>query len=134
MLEGYKTYLVAAVAIISAIIGYFDGQLTLLQVLQATGIAIGISGNRAVIWAGQVLNAPYPASASVDPRARQLVTYLGVALAIITAIIAGLNGEQEPAVTIAAILGALGINFLGLGAKKQAEGTPPVAVTTAARR
>lgn len=127
MLEGLKTYVVVAVAILSAILGYFSDQLTLLQTLEAIGLAIGIGGNRAVVYAGQVLNSPYRSAGAgtPDPRLRQVVTYLGVALTILTALLAGINGEQDAAVTIGAILGALGLNFLGLGAKKQAEGVPP---------
>lgn len=135
MLGGLKTYLVVAVAILAALLGYFNEQLTLLQALEAIGLALGIGGNRAVVWAGQVLNSPYgrTTAGTPNPNLRQLVTYVGVALTIATALLAGVNGEQESAVTIAAILGALGLNFLGLGAKKQAEGVPPATTTTATR-
>jgi hypothetical protein len=122
MLTGLKTYAVVAVAIISAALGYFDGQLTLMQALQACGLAASLGGNRAVIKVGEVLNSPYRSAAgTLDPRMRQMVTYAGAALTILTAIIANLNGEQEPAVTIGVILAALGLNFLGLGAKKAVE-------------
>jgi hypothetical protein len=119
MLEGLKTYLVVAVAILSALAGYFDGQLTLLQALEAAGLAISLGGNRAVIKVGEVLNSPYQSAAgTLDPRNRQMVTYAGVALTVVTALLAGINGDQAPAVTIGVILGAIGLNFLGLGAKK----------------
>ncbi len=127
MLEGLKTYAVVAVAIIAAILGYFSGQLTLLHAFEAVGLALGVGGNRAVVWAGQVLNSPYRVApgSTPDPRVRMLVTYFGVAMTIISAVLAGLNAEQPSAVTIGAILGALGLQFLGLGAKKQADGVPP---------
>lgn len=132
MLEGLKTYAVVAVAILAAILGYFNDQLTLLQALEAIGLAVGLGGNRAVVWAGQVLNSGYvrTKAGTPDPRLRQLVTYAGVALTIITAVLASLNGQQDATVTIGAIMGALGLNFLGLGAKNQAEGKVPAAVTT----
>jgi hypothetical protein len=126
MLEGYKTYIIAAVAVLTAILGYFSDQLTLLQALEAIGIAVGFGGNRAVVWAGQVLNSPYVAKAGdPSPAHRQLVTYLGVGLAILTAVLAAIGGDQPLSVTIATILSALGLNFVSLGAKKQAEGVPP---------
>lgn len=122
-LKGYKTYIVVAIAVLSAILGYFDGQLTLLQALQAIGLAVGIGGNRAIITAAAVLNSPYrgPGEA-VSPFARQLTVYAGVALTILTAVLAAINDQQGAVATIGAILGALGLNFLGVGAKKAATG------------
>lgn len=116
MLPGLKTYIVAAVAVLSALLGFFAGDLTLLQTASAIGIALGLGGNRAVLAVAEKWSDPRQIAAS--PTGRLLITYAGVALAILTAILAGLNGEQSPAVTIATILGALGLNFLGLGAKK----------------
>jgi hypothetical protein len=123
-LKGYKTYIVAAVAVLSAILGYFNEQLTLLQALEAIGLAIGLGGNRAVVRAAALLNSPYraPGTDRIDPDLRQWVVYAGVALTILTAVLAGINGQQDAVATIGAILGALGLNFLGLGAKKAATG------------
>lgn len=118
MLTGFKTYIVVAVAIMSAVAGYFSGQLTLLHALEGVGLAVGLAGNRAVLKLGEVLNSPFNSTLDGDPRSRQWVTYIGAALTIITAVLAGTSGEQPAAVTIAAILGALGLNFLGLGARK----------------
>jgi drug/metabolite transporter (DMT)-like permease len=130
MLEGLKTYVVIAVAILSAILGYFNDQLTGLQALEAIGLALALGGNRAVVWAGQVLNSPYGRltdGTRPNPTLRNLTTYVGVVLAILTAVLAAMNGEQDSSVTIGVILGALGLNFLGLGAKAQAEGETPTA-------
>lgn len=127
MLDGLKTYVVVAVAILSALLGYYDGQLTLLQAGQAIGLALGLGGNRAVVWAGQVLNAPYRTAGgdTPNPKLRQLVTYAGVALSILTAVLAAANGEQSSASTIGVILGAVGLNFLGIGSQKAALGEAP---------
>lgn len=115
MLQGFKTYIIAAVAILSAILGFFSHDLTLLQAAEAIGLALGLGGNRAVLAARETVAA---IQSGADPRARLIVTYAGVALTILTAVLAGINGQQDPVVTIGAILGALGLNFLGLGAKK----------------
>lgn len=127
MLDGLKTYLVVAVAILSSLFAYMTGEMTLLQTVQAAGLALGLGGNRAVIWAGQVINSPFSGAPgrTPDTRTRMIVVYVGVALTIASAALAGLNGEQDLVVTIGAILAALGLNFLGLGAKKQADGIPP---------
>lgn len=117
MLPGLKTYIIAAIAILSALLGWYAGELTLLQAFEAIGLALGLGGTRAVAKAGDM--AAYTRSlVEKDPRLRMLVTYAGVALTILTAILAGLNGEQPAVVTIGAILGALGLNFLGLGVRK----------------
>lgn len=126
MPTGFKTYIVVAIAIVSAILGYFSDQMTLLQALEGIGLALGVGGNRAVLKVGEVLNAPFNSTVSGDPRTRQWVTYIGSALTVLTAILAGVNGEQPSALTIAAILGALGLNFLGLGATKVATGEAAV--------
>lgn len=119
MLTGYKTYIVAAIAVLSALAGYFDQQLTLLQALEAVGLAVGLAGNRAIIKVGEVLNAPFKTAAGTgDPVTRQWVTYIGSAVTALSAVLSGMASEQPPAVTIAAILGALGLSFLGLGASK----------------
>lgn len=120
-LEGLKTYLVVAIAILSALLGFAVEQITLLQALQAIGLALGIGGNRSVVKVAEAATNAYRSDPERDPRLRILVTYAGVALTILTALLAGLNGEQPAAITISAILGALGLNFLGLGAKKAAE-------------
>lgn len=125
MLTGYKTYLVAAVAVLAAILGYLTDQLTLLEALQAVGLAIGLGGNRALLRAAAVLNSPYSQiMANPDPTKRALTTYVGVALTVLTAVLAYLNQQQDIAVTVAAILGALGLTFLGTGMKKVADGNP----------
>lgn len=121
-LEGLKTYIVVAIAILSAFLGYTSEQLTLWQALQAVGLALGIGGNRAVVKVAEAVTQ-YRSTAERDPRLRLLVTYAGVALTILTAVLASISGEQPLAVTVGAILGALGLNFLGLGAKKAAEPT-----------
>lgn len=122
-LKGYKTYVIVAIAVLSAVLGYFDGQLTLLQALQAIGLAVGIGGNRAIITAAAVLNSPYRGPGGpVSPFARQLTVYAGVALTILTAVLAAINDQQGAVATIGAVLGALGLNFLGVGAKKAATG------------
>jgi hypothetical protein len=127
MLKGLKTYAVVGIAILSALLGYFNDQLTMLQALEAIGIAVGLGGNRLVLNAAAILNGPYSRGLTkAGLNGRAWVAYLGTALAILTAIIAGLNGEQDSATTIAAVLGALGLNFLGMGAKKVALGTEPV--------
>lgn len=118
-MTGYKTYLTIAVAILAALFGYLTQELTLLQALTAAGLALGVGGNRAVAGAVQALNQPYRRDAAPpSPSERQWVTYVGAALAVLTAILAFTNGEQDLPVTIAAVLGALGINFVGLGIKK----------------
>jgi hypothetical protein len=123
MLKGLKTYLVAAVAVLTALLGYFTGTVTLLQALEAIGLAVGLGGNRAVLTAAAVLNQPYRMPGGTpNPNARQWVTYLGVATTILTAVLAQTNGEQGLIATVSAVLGALGLNFLGLGAKKVATG------------
>ena len=114
MLDGFKTYLIAAIAILSAILAYFAGELSLLQALEAIGLAIGVSGTRAVAAVRQF----DPRQISADPEVRKWLIYGGVALSILSAILAGINGEQDPVVTISTVLGALGINFLGIGVKK----------------
>lgn len=117
MLTGLKTYIIAAVAVLSALLGFFAGDLTLLQTASAIGIALGLGGDRAVLAVAERWSDPR-AKIAASPTGRLLITYAGVAVAILSAILAGLNGEQPPAVTIATILAALGLNFLGLGAKK----------------
>lgn len=117
MLTGLKTYIVAAVAILAALLGAFSGDLTILQAGEAIGLALGIGGTRAVASIGEQW-ASTRAKIAGSPTGRILITYGGVALAILSAILAGLNGEQSSVVTIGTILGALGINFLGLGVKK----------------
>lgn len=122
MLEGLKTYLIVAVAILSAILGYFNDQLTLLQAGQAIGLALGIAGNRSILQVGQMFRTGFGTLAVAEANRRKWITYVGTALTILTAAIAGVSGEQDSVVTIAAILGALGINFLGVGAKKTVTG------------
>lgn len=117
MLTGLKTYVIAAIAILAALLGVFSGDLTILQAGEAIGLALGIGGTRAVASVGEAWNSTRAKFAG-SPAGRILITYGGVALAILSAILAGLNGQQDPVVTIATILGALGINFLGLGVKK----------------
>jgi hypothetical protein len=129
MLKGLKTYAVAGVAIISAVLAYLTGQLTLVAALEAVGLALGLGGNRLLINAAAILNGPYrSARLSTNLNTRAAVTYLGVALTILTAIVAGLNGDQDSVTVIGSILAALGLSFLGLGAKKVATGDEPVAV------
>ena len=123
MLKGYKTYLVAAVAVLTAILGYLGHQLTLLQALQAIGLAVGLGGNRLLLRAAAVLNSPYSgAIGAPDANARAWTIYAGVALTILTAALAYLDGSQSLVATIAAILSALGLNTLGVGVKKVADG------------
>lgn len=45
-LNGKKTYLVAALAIATAAIGYYNGTLTAEQAIEAILLALGISGVR----------------------------------------------------------------------------------------
>jgi hypothetical protein len=49
LLSGMKTYLVAIVAIVGALIGYVDHQLTLIQLLQAIWAAITAMTIRAAV-------------------------------------------------------------------------------------
>ena len=49
ILSGMKTYIVAAVAVLAAIIGLFNGELTLLQTLSAIGLATGLFGDRMIL-------------------------------------------------------------------------------------
>lgn len=119
-MTGIKTYLTVAVAILAALFAYLTGEFTLLQALTAAGLALGLGGNRAVAGAVQTINTvPLRRDATPpSPDQRQWVTYVGAALATLTAVLAFVNGEQDLPVTITAVLGALGINFLGLGIRK----------------
>ncbi|MEJ7831321.1 MAG: hypothetical protein WKF79_00265 [Nocardioides sp.] len=118
MLTGFKTYAVVAIALLTAVAGYITGEITLLQMLEAGGLAVALGGNRAVLKIGETLNSPFNSTVSGDPRNRQWLTYIGAAVTIISAVLAATNDGQELAVTVSAILAALGLNFLGLGAKK----------------
>ncbi len=48
-LKGKKTYLVAAAAIITAVVGYSDGTLDLIQLIEAVFVAVGFGTLRAGI-------------------------------------------------------------------------------------
>lgn len=127
MLTGYKTYIVAAIALLTAILSYIDGQLTLPELLQAGGLAIGLGGTRALLRSAAVLTTPYRLTAVgklPDPRKRASVTYFGVVVAILSALLAYFTGQQDLPVTIAAVLSALGLTFLGSGLKRLADGNP----------
>lgn len=119
MLTGLKTYIVAAIAILSAAAAFLIGDITLFQALAAAGVALGLGGNRYVAKAVELANATRRGAAA-DPELRIWVTHIGTALAVLTAILAGINGEQSSAATIAAVLTALGVDFLGLGVKNAA--------------
>jgi hypothetical protein len=121
-LKGYKTYIVVAIAVLTAIVAYFGNQLTLLQSLQAIGLALGLGGNRALVRAVALLHTRYGVTSPTDPAARAYVVYASVALTILTAVLAQLNGQQDLLTTVNAVLAALGLNFLGMGAKKAALG------------
>jgi hypothetical protein len=123
-LKGYKTYIVAALAVIATLLGYLNGQLTLLQLLEGVGLALGLGGNRAVVRTAALLNTRFRTATTdrIDPDARIWSVYAGVALTIVTAIMAYVTGQQDVVATVSAVLGALGLNFLGLGAKKAATG------------
>jgi len=57
-LQGKKTYLLSAIAILGAIIGYADNQLTLLQFIEAVMVALGMSSIRAGITKSGPNNKP----------------------------------------------------------------------------
>lgn len=117
MLQGTKTYIVVAIAILTALIGLLGGEITLFQALQAVGIALGVAGNRSVLKLGEFAANRF-GSLPGEAERKLLLTYLGVALAILTAVLATMNGQQDLVVTVSVILNALGLNFLGRGAKK----------------
>mgnify|MGYP001292316137 CR=1 FL=1 len=116
ILSGMKTYIVAAVAVLAAIIGLFNGELTLLQTLSAIGLATGLFGDRMILKVREAI--ANPSVLTKNPMVGMVITHLGTALTILTAILGGINGQQDPVTTISLILSALGINVLGLGAKK----------------
>lgn len=118
MLAGLKTYIIAALAVLAAILGFLNGEISLLQAIQAAGLALGLGGNRAIASAVEILTKPRSVASDADPEARQWVTYIGVAVTILSAALAFLSGDQDLTLTVGAILGALGLNFLGLGQKK----------------
>ena len=57
-LQGRKTYLLSAIAILGAIVGYADNQLTLLQFIEAIMAALSISTLRAGISKSGPNNKP----------------------------------------------------------------------------
>lgn len=118
MLTGLKTYIIAAVAALSAILGIVTGEVGLVEGLIAIGLATGLWGDRLVLKAVEIVNSP--SSLTADPNIRMWVTHAGTALAVLSAVYAGVTGQTDPVAVISAILSALGINFLGLGAKKLA--------------
>lgn len=119
MLSGIKTYVAAALAVLLAIAGVLTGEITILQGVEAIGLATGLAGSRWVVRAIEIIGS-IRSSATADPVIRMAVTHIGTIVTILAAILAQLNGEQTIAVTISAILSALGINFLGLGAQSTA--------------
>lgn len=122
MLQGTKTYIVVAIAILTALIGLLGGEITLLQTLQAVGVALGVAGNRSVLKLGEFAVNRF-GSLPGEAERKLLLTYAGVALAILTAVLAFLNGQQDIVTTVSVILNALGLNFLGRGAKKAVAST-----------
>ena len=129
-LDGLKTYIVAAVAVLAAVLAFFSGELSLLQMFEAIGIATGVAGTRFVAKAGEIIAlVKDPEQLKANPTVRLWLTYAGTAVTVLSALLAGLTGSQDPIVTISAILSALGISFLGLGVKKSVDATAAAPVT-----
>jgi hypothetical protein len=122
MLAGLKTYLTAALAALVAIIGYFTGTVSLVDAVTALGLATGLYGARSVTHAIEILAiVKDPTRMTFTPGMRQYITYGGTAIAVLSAVLGFWNGATDLQTAIAAVLAALGINFLSIGAKSSAE-------------
>lgn len=122
MLSGLKTYITAILAIGVAVLAYLAGQISVFDTVTAIGLATGLFGARSVMHAVDIiLIVKDPKRMGMSAAARQWITYLGVGIAIVSAVTAFLVGVTDLSATITAIFAALGINFLSIGAKSTAE-------------
>lgn len=117
MLSGYKTYLAVIAAIAVAIAGFMSGSATLPVTLEAIFVSLGMGGNRWVVAAIEAVQSAAP-DLNFDAAKRLWATHGAVAATILTAVTSFMTGHESLFAAALAIVAALKVDFLGLGAKK----------------
>lgn len=121
-LSGLKTYLTAVIAVLTALIALFMGEISLAQAATAIGLATGLWGARAVTHATEILTiVKDPSRMALTPNVRQYITYAGVGVAALSAVLGAMNDQMSFIEAIFAGFTAAGINFLSVGSKTAAE-------------